>query len=307
VKDGFRSADDTAEEAEEDGPGEGDGGSDDDKEDGADGADEAGEKGGRSLTPVPAAPSVAWLVGCVSVFDRANQLFVAAIACRTAWRPLSSMPLPDPAASARLSPSESLAAGAASDAAGAVAPTEAEAGPAAEAFELFGLPMSSAGKGTGAWLTAPEDGAADEDGTGNGDDDAAEDEDNPEDGTEDRDGAVDEDGTEDGTADDDDGAADEDARDDDEDEDGAADEDEEPSLTVPSGTESAVLSLRSARSADREDPVPDREDPDRDVSDRDVPARDVPDRVRDEGMPPLSAIVPPASSPGSPSLPELAS
>ena len=26
-----------------------------------------------------------------------NQLFVAAIACRTAWRPVSSLPFPDPA------------------------------------------------------------------------------------------------------------------------------------------------------------------------------------------------------------------
>lgn len=35
----------------------------------------------------------------------ANQLFVAAIACLTAWRPLSSTPLPDPAVSPRPSSS----------------------------------------------------------------------------------------------------------------------------------------------------------------------------------------------------------
>jgi len=54
----------------------------------------------------PAAPSPGWLVADDSVFnERANQLFVAAIACLTAWRPLSSTPLPDPAVSPRPSSS----------------------------------------------------------------------------------------------------------------------------------------------------------------------------------------------------------
>jgi hypothetical protein len=208
--DGFRSAEENVEVAGADFAAVGDGGGNDDVEEEA---GEPGEKGGRSLTLVPAAPSEAWLVGCASVFARANQLFVAAIACRTAWRPLSSMPLPDPAASARLSPSESLS-GVASEAAEAVSPTGlAEAGPAAEALDPFGLPISSAGNGTGAWLTGGEDGTDDEGTEGDEDedeeaagvdeetadveDDGAEDED---DGTDDEDGAdedgADEDGAE---------------------------------------------------------------------------------------------------------------
>src|SRR5215469_8462469 len=53
----------------------------------------------RPPVPVLAALSLAWLAAGESDFDEwANQLFVAAIACLTACRPLSSMPLPpDPA------------------------------------------------------------------------------------------------------------------------------------------------------------------------------------------------------------------
>jgi hypothetical protein len=43
--------------------------------------------------------------GPVFVEREANQLFVAAIACLTAWRPLSSTPLPDPGVSPRSSSS----------------------------------------------------------------------------------------------------------------------------------------------------------------------------------------------------------
>jgi hypothetical protein len=80
-------------------------------------------------------------------------LFVAAIACRTAWRPVSSMPLPEPAASPRRSWSGfslafSLAFSAAEPA------LVAARKPAPGVFGLFGLPIPSAGNGTGAWLDA---------------------------------------------------------------------------------------------------------------------------------------------------------
>lgn len=65
----------------------------------------AGEKGGLSPAPGSPAPDLAVPVsGCaeVSLFtDRANQLLVAAIACLTAWRPLSSTLFPDVVAPGR--------------------------------------------------------------------------------------------------------------------------------------------------------------------------------------------------------------
>jgi hypothetical protein len=74
---------------------------------------EPDEEDGRSPPPgppvlaAPAVPSPGWLVagGPVLVARAANQLFVAAIACLTAWRPLSSTPLPDPGVSPRRSSS----------------------------------------------------------------------------------------------------------------------------------------------------------------------------------------------------------
>lgn len=58
--------------------------------------------------------------------DRAlNQLFAAVAACRTAWRPLSSMPFGDPSALSGLAPSSG------------------------ESDKLFDLPIPSAGNGTG--------------------------------------------------------------------------------------------------------------------------------------------------------------
>jgi hypothetical protein len=59
-------------------------------------------KDGLSFAAVPVpSPSPSLGRSAESVFvDRANQLFVAAIACRTAWRPLSSTLVPDPEGSA---------------------------------------------------------------------------------------------------------------------------------------------------------------------------------------------------------------
>lgn len=69
---------------------------------------------------------------------RANQLFVAAIACRTAWRPLSSTPFPDDAESPGCSlPAAPFSAAAASVLAGL-------------ALRPLDLPIASAGNGTGA-------------------------------------------------------------------------------------------------------------------------------------------------------------
>ena len=65
-----------------------------------------------------------------------NQLFVAAIACRTAWRPLSNLPFPDPVPFSRSPLSR------ASRVAGV--PEDSDE-------ELFGLPIASAGNGTGGW------------------------------------------------------------------------------------------------------------------------------------------------------------
>jgi hypothetical protein len=145
----------------------------------------------RSLTPVPAAAlSLAWPGAFESLLDeRANQLFVAAIACLTAWRPVSSTPLPEPALSARRVSSGfsgDVASAAAEPAPvrdepapvrdepvpvrGEAAPVRAEPAPApvepepapaaarkpaAGVFEPFGFPISSAGNGTGAWLDLP--------------------------------------------------------------------------------------------------------------------------------------------------------
>ncbi len=80
---------------------------------------------------------------------RANQLFVAAIACLTAWRPLSSTlfgPVKLPARP--VDGGDSLAVSPAADAAcdGSVS--------AALPLEPLGLPISSAGNGTGAWRGA---------------------------------------------------------------------------------------------------------------------------------------------------------
>lgn len=74
----------------------------------------------------------------------ANQLFVAAIACRTAWRPLSSTPFPDEAES----PDGSLPAAPFS----ATAPFSAAAASvlAGLAPGPLDLPIPSAGNGTGA-------------------------------------------------------------------------------------------------------------------------------------------------------------
>jgi hypothetical protein len=112
---------------------------------------------GAPALAAPAVPSPGWLVadGPVFVARAANQLFVAAIACLTAWRPLSSTPLPDPAPSPRrswsaFSPAEPAAAEA--------APVAARK-PALGVFELFGLPISSAGNGTGAGLDPGAPGA----------------------------------------------------------------------------------------------------------------------------------------------------
>lgn len=61
----------------------------------------AGEKGGLSPAPVPAAPSVSGRAEVSLFTDRANQLLVAAIACLTAWRPLSSTLFPEVVAPGR--------------------------------------------------------------------------------------------------------------------------------------------------------------------------------------------------------------
>lgn len=67
------------------------GGSVDDGVNEGEGVRLAGEKGGLSPVPVPVSGGAE-----VSLFtDRANQLLVAAIACLTAWRPLSSTLFPD--------------------------------------------------------------------------------------------------------------------------------------------------------------------------------------------------------------------
>jgi hypothetical protein len=116
------------------------------------------------------------------------------------------MPLPDPAGAPRSSPSASLVAGAALDAADPAAVPEAEARPEPEALELFGLPISSAGKGTGAWLTADAPPNAREDASPAPRDRLAP--------AEDEDETVGKDGVE--------------------------DDDEDPPFTAPSGTESPV-------------------------------------------------------------------
>ncbi len=155
--------------------------------------DEDEDEDERSLTLVPAAAlSLAWPGAFESLLDeRANQLFVAAIACLTAWRPVSSTPLPEPALSARRVSSGfsgDVASAAAEPAPvrdepapvrGEAAPVRAEPAPApgpapvepepapvapapavarkpaAGVFEPFGFPISSAGNGTGAWLDLP--------------------------------------------------------------------------------------------------------------------------------------------------------
>jgi hypothetical protein len=213
--------------------------------------EEADDEDVRSLAPALAASSPAWLVAFESVLDeRANQLFVAAIACLTAWRPVSRTPLPEPAvspgrSSSVFSPDDAApaaveAAPAAVEAAAALAELAPVAArkPALGVFELLGFPISSAGNGTGAWLDpapprAPEPGLPgllalpDPDASAEGAEDAG--------------------------------------------------EEEEASVTAPSGAESAPFWL-AALAADRDAPDPD--DPDRDVS----------DRVRDEDMTPLSSI-----------------
>jgi hypothetical protein len=81
--------------------------------------------------------------------DWENQLVVAATACRTAWRPLSSTALAavaaPPASPERPSPS---AESAAEPEAEAEADSEADPEPAEPTGEPFGLPISSAGNGT---------------------------------------------------------------------------------------------------------------------------------------------------------------
>jgi hypothetical protein len=108
---------------------------------------------GPAAAAAPAAPSPDWLEADASVFsERANQLFVAAIACRTAWRPVSSTPLPDPPVSPRRSSSGfSLTFSAAEPALAAARK------PAPGVFGLFGLPIPSAGNGG-----AGDEGAGDE-------------------------------------------------------------------------------------------------------------------------------------------------
>jgi hypothetical protein len=70
--------------------------------------------------------------------DRAlNQLFAAVAACRTAWRPLSSMPFGVPSASPGLAPSSG----------------ESDAG-------FLGLPIPSAGNGTDRWVRVAAPSAA---------------------------------------------------------------------------------------------------------------------------------------------------
>jgi hypothetical protein len=238
----------------------------------------------RSPAPVPTAlaaaaePSPVLLVAGESALGkRANQLFVAAIACRTAWRPLSRTPFPGPAVSPCWSSSAfSVAFSPASAAEPAPAPAPAAAEPVPDGarkpapgvFELFRLPISSAGNGTGAW---PEDDAPDE-----GADDA------PDEGADD---APDEGADDEGTGEE--GAGEEGAG-----EEGAGDEDEEASVTAPSGAGSSPFLLPAALAADRD--VPDADDADRDVS----------DRVRDEDMVPLSSVVLAVSASGSTSWPD---
>jgi hypothetical protein len=97
--------------------------------------------------------------GPVFAARAANQLFVAAIACLTAWRPLSSTPLPDPGVSPRRSSSAfSPAKPPAAEPAAAEPTPVAARKPVLGVFEFRGRPMSSAGNGTGAGpdAAAPE-------------------------------------------------------------------------------------------------------------------------------------------------------
>jgi hypothetical protein len=114
---------------------------------------DAAEPDGARAAPAPAAPaalSPGWLVADESVFnERANQLLVAAIACLTAWRPVSSMPLPGPALSP---PGSSSGFSPAFSAAGPALGTARK--PAPGVFERFRLLISSAGNGTRTWPDA---------------------------------------------------------------------------------------------------------------------------------------------------------
>ncbi len=96
----------------------------------------------KSEAAAPAVPAAAAGSGSESLLpdpDReVNQLLVAAIACRTACRPLSTLPFDDAAASSGWSPSSFGESGDSTE------PAEADE----SAEELFDLPISSAGSGT---------------------------------------------------------------------------------------------------------------------------------------------------------------
>ena len=110
--------------------GEGEDGEGEDGEDGA-GEEGAAEDGGGALL---AGWDSCLAAGSAFAERAVNQLFVAAIACRTAWRPVSSLPFPDPAPFSR-SPLSRV--------------PRVSGVPEDSAEEIFGLPIASAGNGTG--------------------------------------------------------------------------------------------------------------------------------------------------------------
>jgi len=127
--------------AGEGGAGEGGAGEDGAGEDGAAevgaGEDGAGEDAAGALLSGLGTCLGSCLAAGSAFAERAvNQLFVAAIACRTAWRPLSSLPFPDPVPFSRSPLSRA---------------SRVSGVPEDSGEELFGLPIASAGNGTGGW------------------------------------------------------------------------------------------------------------------------------------------------------------